>query len=339
MLFLSILTKLAFAETYVSIVGDVYGKYDMNQPEVEESTNPYHPFDYRNGFAVSWFGTDLSIASDSFGAKFDLRFGPTAILYNGLDASIDGVGMMTNVKQGYLTYTPFEKLTIDFGKFDTIYGAEVADAHNNMNYTRASINWMVQPFTHTGLRVSTHIGGVQLIGMVVNGWNNAFDNNNMKSFGVQASMGPLIVGYIGGPEQAHNADDWRHFVDAIFRYDIKKFHMVLNGSYGLESFGSTTQEWYGASGIIGYDISELLAINMRGEYILDPNGWMTGTRENTVATGTLTFLHALSKEYHFFGDIRYDKTTIAAYPSKNGYKTSSLSAIVGVTISKSIVHQ
>ena len=332
------LLSFASAETTMTVVGDAYAKYDANQPDAGNDTNPYHPFDYKNGFSVSWFGTDLSLDYDRFGAEFDLRFGPTAMLYSGLDAEMDGMGMMTNVKQGYLTYTPSDNLQIDLGKFDTLYGAEVADAHYNMNYTRGSLNWMAQPFTHTGLRASTEVGGVGLTGIVVNGWNNAFDNNTMKSFGLQASAGPLVIGYIGGPEQDGNNEDWRHFVDAVVAFDADKFHLLMNGDYGVETVGSEDLTWYGASVAVGYDVSDILAVNLRGEYIGDPDGWATGVKDNSVTTGTLTFLHAPAENAHLYTDFRFDQTAVAAYPSKDGgLETTSLSAVVGITISQSVL--
>ena len=36
-------------------------------------------------------------------------------------------------------------ITLDFGKFDTIYGAEVAESQDNINYTRGVLYWFGQP--------------------------------------------------------------------------------------------------------------------------------------------------------------------------------------------------
>ena len=81
------------------------------------------------------------------------------------------------------------KLQLDFGKFDTIYGAEVADGQNNFNSRAAALYWLAQPLFHTGLRASYAITDqLGLKALVVNGWNNTVDNNAGKTYGLQARL-------------------------------------------------------------------------------------------------------------------------------------------------------
>jgi hypothetical protein len=100
---------------------------------------------------------------------------------------------------------------LDFGKFDTIYGAEVADSQDNINYTRGVLYWFAQPAYHTGLRLAADLSEMfTLKAMLVNGINNSIDNNLGKSLGLQGvfnlkrgedALGSVALGYMIGPER------------------------------------------------------------------------------------------------------------------------------------------
>jgi hypothetical protein len=92
------------------------------------------------------------------------------------------------------------------GKFDTLYGAEVADSQANFNYTRGALNWLGQPFFHTGVKMGVQVSKtLEFNAMVVNGWNTSLDNNRGKSGGVQLAWAPsdrfgAYLGYLVGAE-------------------------------------------------------------------------------------------------------------------------------------------
>lgn len=199
---------------------DGYFGMDFNFPKAPQQArqNPVRAFDTRNGFALSWAGIDIARAPEPVGATLSLRFGPTAFTY--ADACVDAdncdsqssVGL-TFVKQAFASWKPLEILTLDFGKFDTPYGAEVADAQYNLNYTRGVLYWLGQPAYHTGLRVNVDPSrSLNLKLLAVNGWNRTIDNNQGKTFGLQATyrlpkeLGSnddaltVALGYMMGPE-------------------------------------------------------------------------------------------------------------------------------------------
>jgi hypothetical protein len=111
------------------------------------------------------------------------------------------------------------------GKFDTLYGAEVADSQHNFNYTRGLLFWLVQPAFHTGLRANFDIvDEFWITALLANGWNNSLDQNAGKSFGIQfnaavagdgAEAPPLFdahLGYLVGPE-TQDWGEWPDFCD------------------------------------------------------------------------------------------------------------------------------
>jgi hypothetical protein len=182
-------------------------------------------YDTENGFALAWAGVDATYPADPVGGTLSLRLGPSAnrIGRGCLTAADDPPGVcddevgLSNVKQAFAAWRPGgsgSPVELAFGKFDTIYGAEVAEAQDNLNYTRGVVYWFAQPLFHTGLRVAASLTDeLTLRGLVVNGYNNTIDNNLGKSVGLQlaldipradygGSLFSVTLGYLGGPERA-----------------------------------------------------------------------------------------------------------------------------------------
>jgi hypothetical protein len=189
----------AFVDAYASV------NWDFPKPQTEANAVT-RAYDTTNGFALSWVGFDASYAPDPVGGTIGLRLGPTARTYAGEDADHG----LENVKQAFVSWKPGgaeSPVTLDFGKFDQPYGAEVAESQDNMNYTRGVLYWLAQPLFFTGLRGSVELmPELTLRAVVVNGWNRSVDNNIGKTYGLQAVVVPsedlmIAAGWVGGPEQ------------------------------------------------------------------------------------------------------------------------------------------
>lgn len=196
---------------------DGYAGVNYNFPRPQTGGNRFRAFDTTNGFALSWIGVDASYAPDPVGATLSLRYGPTAENLAGrclhddreLNPCDSDVGLDV-VQQAFASWAPDGPagvVRVDFGKFDTIYGVEVAEAHRNVNYTRGLLFSLAQPLFHTGLRLNLDLHRqLQLNFLAVNGQNATLDNNLGKTFGAQAVYlpGPALsirLGWLGGPEQ------------------------------------------------------------------------------------------------------------------------------------------
>jgi len=204
------------------VFADTYFSLNYNSPKPQSTGNGViRAFDTSNGFAVAWAGLDVSHAAQPIGGTVSLRFGPSAQRYNSSCAGkCDADYGLQNVKQAFASFRPGGQnspITLDFGKFDTIYGAEVADSQDNLNYTRGVLYWLGQPAFHTGLRANLELTkNLGARALVVNGWNNTIDNNIGKSFGAQLTAHAprndghewisASLGYLGGPER----DDTAH---------------------------------------------------------------------------------------------------------------------------------
>jgi hypothetical protein len=191
---------------------DAYYNVNWSFPKPQDYAPPTRAWDgadavqSNQGFALSWVGLDAGYEPDPVGGMLSLRLGPMATAYAGPDAAHG----LQYVKQAFASWRPGGAdgmFTFDFGKFDTIFGAEVAESQDNLNYTRGVVYALAQPRFHTGLRATAELlPELSLAALVVNGWNDTIDNNVGKSYGLQARLSPseafsASIGWLGGPEQ------------------------------------------------------------------------------------------------------------------------------------------
>jgi hypothetical protein len=221
------------------------------------------------------------------------------------DPGLFGIGSIT---QAFVTWMPSEKLSLDLGQFGTIFGAEVAESWINLNYSRGGLYYAMQPFWHTGLRANYAINDMFGVNaLVVNGVNNAFENNKSPSLGIQALITPIpelfiAAGYLGalnprdGGEAASNFD---HFFDLVATLSIGDFKVVANADLNLyRTKGEDDSEnWWGISLAPGYSITNWFGVAARVEYLSDSNNAVFGMAVDdpgdssslTTLTGTLDF--------------------------------------------------
>ena len=286
---------------------------------------------------------NASYAPDPVGATVGLRFGPGATIYN---AGVDAANGLTYVKQAFVAWKPGGgQLELDFGKFDTWIGAEVADSQYNMNYTR-SILFATQPLFHTGLRLDYAASDqLDIKVFAVNGWNNSLDNNSGKTFGASIGITPVktmafYINYIGGPEQNDltamgaldpNANShWRHLIDVVADLHFDQAHVLFNGDYGTEKIletPSTSVKWFGANLTLGYAVSDMLALAIRGGLLSDPDGQqastalglspLAATHSTTVVDATFTLAVMPTPNLIIKLEPRLDSTSIDV-PGFNG---------------------
>lgn len=196
----------------LSAFADAYYAINWSFPKPQTGRNRFRGFDPTNGFAISWAGFDVVYPTKFVDGTINLRFGPTAEAFAGERETENGLHIL---KQAYATWRPTGEsdLYFDLGKFDTIYGVEVAESQRNTNYTRGLVHQLAQPWYHTGLRAGiqpTEMFGITAL--LVNGWNTSIDSNAGITGGVQLALGVpatefdgdvfgAALGYMIGPEQ------------------------------------------------------------------------------------------------------------------------------------------
>lgn len=322
---------------------DAYYAHSWKAPKPAGTPTTFRAFDQYKGFNVAWFGLDTAIDPEPVGFVGQLRFGSATPNLALGDAAGQASGLAV-VQQAYGAYRPGGsdgKLTLIFGKFDTVYGHEVPQSHLNINYTRGALFNLGQPFFHTGLRADyLATKELTLKFLLVNGWNNSVDNNTGKSAGISAAFVPndkiaITVGYLGGPEQndtVQTAADptttpptpastsavkgangrMRHLADVVVDLrPVDPLRLVVNGTYVSEKIVHAddtkhTAGWYGGALLARVGIGEKLGVAARGEYFVDA--------KHGVPTGGL-FVGADGNPKK--GTIITGTLTLEALPTKN----------------------
>jgi Putative beta-barrel porin-2, OmpL-like. bbp2 len=270
----------------------------------------------QNGFGLSFAGIDATYDGGKLGATISLRAGPSVPIFYAGDAGPLGI---ENITQAYATWTPVPQLSIDFGQFNTIFGAEVAESWKNLNYTRGGLYYAMQPAWHTGMRVAVSPNDkITVTGMVVNGANSARDDNESPALALQLSVTPndlfsLAAGWFTTPKPSTDGGIFDNFLDLVAALTIERFSLVLNADLAIN--GDKRNEgpgyiqtldnpmFWGVSLAAGYQATDLFGIALRGELLSDSdNQLFKATRENfgvtfpttqetnlVTVTGTLDF--------------------------------------------------
>ncbi len=261
------------------------------------------PYTNYMGFGLNFAGGDVSYTGDKFGVTLGLRFGTASPALTPLDF----------VKQAYVSWYPNEKLFLDLGWFDTIYGAEVADEWENANYTRGYLYFLRQPFNHMGARFG--IGGdtAGLTLMLTNGGvlgGTPVDDNEVPTAGWQVSLTPddAFALYIGGQHGANGFNgnkDWEHFFDVVMSVSAGDvFTLLFNADFQIDPngpqfntdgdiIGTDTAFLQGYSLAFIFGFTDQFNMGLRGEFL---DGNKESSSPDNLWTGTLTFRY-LPVEY------------------------------------------
>ena len=269
---------------------DTYYSYNFNTPGTRQTA--LRNFDAQhNSFNLSLAEVSLEkrpTAESRGGFHIDLDYGPTAATVH--SAEPGGTPVFQNIGQAYLSYlAPVGTgLQVDVGEFLTPIAnkVEVIKTTNDWNYSRSWLFSVGIPYYHAGLRANYAFSDrIAVTGYLVNGWNNAVDNNTGKTVALQATLKPLAAltvaeSYMGGPEQQNNNSDWRHVWDTQVIYTARPGISVA-GVYdlGQDTLAGATVRWQSVAGYLRYQPNAWFALSPRFEYYNDRDGFTTGAAQ------------------------------------------------------------
>jgi hypothetical protein len=328
----------------ISFNGLVSTSYVANFNAPASRTNQFRVFDADEGSAeldvVELVVQRAVSRPGDAGFRADFTFGtsvPRATAALGLFRDGSGQAGDFDVQQAFLSYiVPAGRgLRVDAGKFVTHIGYEVIEGYDgfNDNHSRGLLFGYAEPFTHTGLRVSYPFSDrVSAQVHVVNGWDDARDNNSGKSIGAQLAVTPssrvsVTANYLGGPEQANNNSHLRHLVDLVATFKATPL-LTLTGNYdyGHEAMvalpetagvGVRDSAWQGLAGYARYALSGRTAVTLRAEWFDDPQGARTGFVQ-TLKEITFTPEFRPRPSLVIRGDLRRDWSDRAVFELADG---------------------
>ncbi|MGZ8771713.1 MAG: outer membrane beta-barrel protein [Aeromicrobium sp.] len=331
---------------------------NLNTPT--SRTNQFRVFDADDrSFTLDVLELVVQRATSSpgqFGFRADFEVGssvPKLTAAAGLFRDDQGQAGDFDIQQALVSYiAPLGRgLRFDGGKFVTHMGYEVVEGYDgfNDNHSRSFLFGYAEPVTHTGLRLSyafsdTVSGQFHL----VNGWDNAKDNNRGKSFGGQLAITPtpriaVTVNYMGGPEQADNSNNLRHLFDLIATVKAAAaVTLAANYDYGREAQvaladtaggGVRDVTWQGIAGYVRTALSPRMALIIRGECFDDPQGARTAVAQR-LTEFTMTAELRVNPKFILRGDLRGDRSNHTVFEKSDGTFTASqvtvsLNGVVG----------
>jgi len=316
----------------VSGILDGYADYDLNDPA--NGNTQLRNFDLRADTAsLTEAKVVLSYDPAPFGVRADIGFGS---LFATMHPANPSGGALKYVEQMFVSAKPakWKGFQADFGQFVTSAGAEVADTVDNWNYSRSLLFSYAIPYYHFGLRTSMPVTSTVTAGVqVVQGWNNIFEGNSMKTVGLTVAQTKkyytFTETYYVGPDNLGTNYGYRNLFDTVLLITpSSKFNAYINYDYGqnrnananLTGTGSLAH-WQGVAGAGRFQVTPKLAASARAEYYSDNNGFTTSTVQKLDEV-TLTGEYALHPGLLVRGGYRRDHSDHQCFDEGNSPSSS-----------------
>jgi Putative beta-barrel porin-2, OmpL-like. bbp2 len=287
MIVLALSAGTGYAQTFTGMI-DGYWSYNGNTPiQGGQRVNVGRAFDlYDQAFSLNYGELAVDYKPNNVGIRVDVGFGDAAevVAFNETD-------IWRHIQQAYITGTA-GKLTMDFGKWVTPFGAEVIETKDNLNYTRGFVFTLGIPFYHMGGRATYGYNDkVSIAGYVVNGWDNVKENNSAKSIGVNVTVKPhkmvgVIGNYLYGKESSVH-DDARELYEGILNINpLDRVALTGDFVYGRDHESPISPGipgarvlWKGLAGYAKVKLFEKVNVNGRYEWFDDHDGFRTSTAQ------------------------------------------------------------
>jgi hypothetical protein len=245
-----------------------------------------------NRFDLNLAMLEVAVAPEPVGLRLALGFGTAAEVVHGFEpGGAAAVDIWRHVITAAASYkVPVGSgLLLEAGIFPSHIGFESLPSHANWNYTRSWVNELA-PYYQTGLKASyafTERWSAQL--HLLNGWHIIGDNNRGKSVGAQvaytADAFTVALNGLVGPELTDNDTATRVFGEVVATVKpVGWLSLAAVVDYATEpdiGTGGTvgTASWYGGAAYARAELMPQLAVALRGEAFMDPNGRISGASQ------------------------------------------------------------
>ncbi len=271
----------------VEVSGSIDGYYTLNFNHPKTGTNGLYNFNFNaNEASLNLAKLTFELAPGPVGFRVDFAGGKAMKWMSSTDPA---PGAFRYMEQAYISFKPpaAKGLEVDFGKFVTTAGAEVIETKDNWNYSRSLLFAWAIPYYHMGAKVTFPVGK-QFTGgvMVVNGWNNLWDNNTGKTLGFvgNVTMGKVTWSnnFFTGPEKNDTNKGFRNLYDSTILVNPNaKTSFYINFDFAADNrIGGGSDKFGGVAGAFRYQAAPKFAIASRLEWFKDASGFSTGVPQN-----------------------------------------------------------
>lgn len=294
---------------------DGYFRYDFANPL--NQTNNYSSFtNTKNKLALGMASVKLDKTLGKFAGTFDLGYGKRAEEF-----SYNDKGLLTFVKQAFVSYSVTDRLKITAGKWGTHVGYELLDAPLNRNYSM-SYGFSYGPFFHTGVKADYAISGKSsvMIG-IANPTDFVTTKSTSKVILAQYStklfndFTSLYVNFLGGNIGGDN--NFNQFDVVMINTISSKWAINYDGTIYSASINGKKSSWKSNALYVNYDPNSKIGITYRAEYFDDKNAL------TAVPTGASIFANTLSlnlkyKKCILIPEIRTDNAKTNLFYTSDG---------------------
>ena len=280
-----------------------------------------------NSFSLDqfWIWMERPVSEENrAGFRADFAYGKDAGILSGDFGAGDGFsGNDFELYQAYVQYlAPIgDGVTVQFGKFATLIGAEVVQSPDNFNITRGHVYNLFQPITHTGILASTNVGGMVDVSLGFVTETRTFpardiDINKNKAVlwalgGGTDTFGWSIAGVHGDADSGNGFDspagDKETIIDVILSYDPnEQFSTYINADYieTENSRGNDVDGW-GVAWAGRMAITESTGVALRAEYAT-LSDFFGPSSDLDIWGITTTVDHMLTDNLMVRAEVRYD---------------------------------
>ncbi len=230
--------------------------------------------------------------SEHFSGTVDILLGPNA--YVTQSSGMDG-DFPFDLVQAFIAFQ-HSGFHLQFGKINTMVGAEVINVGDNPNITRSLCFYNCINFTDTGLRIGYGGDRADFTVGVVNGWDTVEMNNDTPSgfANLSLDLDPVTIAatFYVGPEQEDNNEDLRLLGDFVLNWQVSSaVALGVNYDEGAEQFDGAWSHWRGLNLYQSFQLGDVVQLVFREEYFEDSDGVRTDIPDMRVIgiTGGLNF--------------------------------------------------
>lgn len=273
-----------------------YYVYDFNQPGNNTRPGFIYSYNRHNEFNLNLGYIKGSYIADNVRANLALMAG-TYVNAN----LIAEPGVLKNIFEANagIRLSRTRNLWVDAGIFSSHIGFESAVGKDCWTLTR-SILADNTPYYEAGAKISyaTNNGKWFLSGLILNGWQRIqrVDDNSLPSFGTQITFKPAAFITLNsstfiGTDKSDSARQMRYFHNLYGIFQLsEKVGITVGFDYGIEEKSpetSSTNAWLSPVIIARFNLTDKLALAVRGEYYDDEHGIIiaTGTPNGFKTTG------------------------------------------------------
>ncbi len=312
---------------------DVYHRTDFAKMAANSLTS-FTPAN--NQFAVGMASVKFEHKTSKVDMVADLGFGKRAS-----DFAYNDQGILSAVKQLYISYMPSANVKFTAGSWATHLGYELVDPQLNRNY---SMSYMFTngPFTHTGLKADFTFGKSGLMVGVSNPTDMRVVPNgviNKKFVIAQYSFAAsdnfkAYLNYVGG--KGTDTTKINQFDLVLTSKLSSQFGIGFNGtvntskSYINNNRYAKSRNWLGSALYLNFDPTPKFGLTLRGEYFSDKDRVKLPSGGNVFAT-TLSANFKVDG-FIFIPELRFDNSNKMNFLDKNGGGKKSAASLIFAAI-------